>query len=144
MTYTGDVLIFIDPLDLEAKILFTNGQPEMTGGLETCVLLAVFGEDCAQNGMITDNTEKFDSTFPAVIRRANVNDETKNNGTEAIKKALKFLTDLKIAGAVDITGYIISASSIGWTIDIYSPEGKKNKYQLNWEKGRLTAGYKAS
>lgn len=141
MTYTGDVLISINTISNEAEITYQNGQPEMTGGFESCVLLAVFGKDCAQNGMIIDPAEKFDSTFWQVIDRANVNDETKNNGTKAIEKALKFMTDLNMASSVIVTGQIINTRSIGWAIDIYSPDGIRTKYALNWEQGKLTMGY---
>lgn len=142
MTYTGDVLLKYDSSTGEVDIAYKDGQPEMTDGLESCVILAVFGESNCQNGMTRNTSEKYESTFPQVVDRATVNETTKNNGTKAIEKALAFMVTEKIASNVVVNGYILSAYSIGWTIDIYAPTGT-TRYAINWEKGSLTMGYVA-
>lgn len=142
MTFDGDLLLDIDPTTMEWDITFTNGQPIMTSGLETCVLLAVFGGPNVQNGMIDDPAERFDSTFPDVIRRATVCDATRNDGIAAIEKALAFLTSEGIASAVRVSGEISSAYRIDWSIEIDAPSGAEGggKYAINWDKGSLTFG----
>ena len=89
MTTSGDVLIS-QSFDGDLDINFQNGQPGMTDGFETCVILAVFGEKCVLNSATSNPDEEFNSTFPAVIRRANVSDATRQNGEKAIEKALAF------------------------------------------------------
>jgi len=140
MTYTGDVLIKLDQSTGEYDIEWTNGQPTMTDGLETCVLLAIFGGPCILNGMTDDQGEKYISEFPAVIDRAKVNDTTRQNGISALERALAFLVRDNIASSVSVTGQIINAYAIGWAIDIAAPTGN-TRYSINWEKGSLTAGF---
>ena len=139
MTFTGYVLLgqtFSGDIDAT----YENGQPLMTDGFETCVLFAVFGEDCAMNGMTVNASEKFVSTYPSVIRRATVSDTTRENGRAAIEKALAFMVTEKMASSVTVTGVILSAYAIGWNIEIVAPNGV-TKYAINWEKGSLTAGF---
>ena len=141
MTYTGDPLIATN-FDGNNDIEYQNGQPVMTDGLETCVFLAIFGEDGPWNGMTSDASERMESDFPAVIRRANVSDDTREEGRVAIEKALAFLVDIKAASSVEVFGEILSARSIGWEIDIEAPTGNGGKFFVNWEKGSLTPGFK--
>ena len=143
MTFTGDVLLSYNQFTGEIDIEYSNGQPVMTDGFETCVMLAVFARPNVQNGMITDQSERFDSTFGEVIDRATVSDETRENGTKAIEKALAFMVSEKMASSVVVTGQILSASAIGWAIDIEAPTGT-TRYAINWEKGSLTFGYRAT
>ena len=121
---------------------YKNGQPKMTQGFETCLLLAIFGEDCTQNGMTTDTNEKFDSTFPEVIRRKNVSENVKKDGIKAIERALSFMVSERMASSVTVTGQIIGVHSIGWAIDVTAPDGTGRRYELNWINGGLTFGYR--
>jgi phage gp46-like protein len=139
MTYTGDALIKLNSATGEYDIEWTNGQPAMTDGLETCVLLAIFGGPGIHNGMTDDASEKYVSEFPAVIDRAKVNDDTRNNGTAALERALAFMVRENIASKITVTGQILSAYAIGWAVDISAPTGN-TRYSINWEKGTLTAG----
>jgi hypothetical protein len=140
MTTTGDVLIKYDSFTHEIDITYSNGQPAMTDGFETCVILAIFGKSNILNGMITDSDGKYISTFPDVVDRASVTDEVKNNGTKAIEKALAFLVSSGAASKISVAGYILSAYAIGWTIDIEAPT-KTVKYAINWKRGSLTFGF---
>jgi len=142
MTYTGDVLLTYDPLTNECDIVYENGHPLMTDGFETCVLLAIFGEGGPMNGMTDNPDERMNSAFPGVVKNARVNEETEVNGEKAIERALAFLVSSKAASSVTVTGQIISAYSIGWSVDIVAPTGK-TRFSINWEKGTLTAkGYR--
>jgi len=139
MTYTGDVLLQqTDEGNVDAT--FENGQPLMTDGFETCVILAVFGEAGPQNGMTQNPAERFSSTFPEIIRHATVSDTTRQDGEKAIESALAFMVSEKIASSVTVAGVILSARAIGWYVEIVAPSGV-TRYAINWEKGSLTAGF---
>ncbi len=138
MTYTGDILIQqLDDGTFDIK--FENGQPDMTNGLETMSIMAVFGEDWWGNGLIINESEKMTSEFPEVIRRNVVTDKTKNDGTKAIEKATAFMVTEKIAKSVTVTGEIFSVFGIQWLIEIESITNETAKYFINWERGILTA-----
>ena len=139
MTYTGDIKIKqLD--DGTFDIEFVNGQPDMTYGLETMSIMAVFGQDWWGNDIVATESEKMNSTFPDVIKRNVVTDKTKNDGTEAIKKSTAFMVKEKIAKKITVTGEIFSAFGIMWTIEFEALTNKTLKYFINWERGELTAG----
>lgn len=140
MTYTGDILIKeLD--DGTIDWFFENGQPLMTNGLETMSILAVFGQDWWGNDIVRTESEKMKSTFPDVIKRNVVTDKTKNDGTEAIKKATKFMVTEKIAKSVEVTGEIFSTNGIRWLIVIEAITDETIKYFINWEHGSLTSSF---
>ena len=134
MTYTGDLLLYLNSQG-DWDITYENGQPYMTDGFDTCVLLAVFADpDTWQNEIADSESEKYTSEFPSVISNATVNNKTVNDGVQAIKKALKFLLTENIAKQVTVTGSILTVYSISWVINIDRFEGSR-KYQINWNKG---------
>lgn len=143
MTYESDILIQYDSSTGEFDINFANGQPDMTAGFETAVLLAIFVPSTTwHNATAATKDEKYVSTFPDVIANGRVDEQTKNNGIEAIKLALKFLVDSKAASRVDVSASILSVYAIGWAVDIYAPEpGTVTRYRMNWERGSLTAKF---
>ena len=139
-TFTGDILVKqLD--DGTFDIEFINGQPDMTDGLETMSIFATFGEDYFGNDLTSNEAEKMKSEFPAVIRRAVVNDKTKNDGTAAIEKANAVFVTEKIAKSITATGEIINAFTIYWTVEIVSLIDETSKYFINWQKGSLTVGF---
>lgn len=140
--YDGDVLLLVDHTTGEIDMEYKNGQPKMTQGFETCLLLSIFGEDCALNGMTTDTTEKFTSTFPEVIRRKRVSESVKNDGIKAIERSLAYMVQERMASNVSVTGTILGVHAIGWGIDITAPDGTGRRYELNWINGGLTFGYR--
>ena len=139
--YNGDVLIQMNPDTLELDMVYKNGQPEMTQGFETCLLLAIFGEDCVQNGMTTDTSEKFTSTFPEVTSRKTVSENVKNDGIKAIERATAFMVTERMASSITVTGAIVGVHAIAWYIDVVSPDGNGRRYELNWINGNITFGY---
>ena len=140
--YDGDVLLTVDQTTGEIDMQYKNGQPKMTRGLETCLLLSIFGEDCALNGMTTDTNEKFTSTFPEVIRRKRVSESVKNDGIKAIERSLAYMVQERMASNVSVTGTILGVHAIGWGIEITAPDGTGRRYELNWINGGLTFGYR--
>ena len=140
--YDGDVLITYSRDTEQYDVQYKNGQPKMTQGFETCLLLSIFGEDCALNGMTTDTNEKFTSTFPEVLRRGYVSETVRNDGIKAIERALAYMTAERMASNVLVTGTILGVHAIGWGIEITAPDGTGRKYELNWINGGLTFGYR--
>ena len=136
--YTGDILIRDNDYK-NSDMYWINGQPVMTNGLETYVILAVFGEDYWGNSLDIQDSEKMRSEFPGVVARNVVNDKTKNDGIKALEKALAPAIKEKIAKSIKVIGEIQSAYRIAWQIDIEAITDKSIKYYINWEKGTLTA-----
>ncbi|PKL40742.1 MAG: hypothetical protein CVV44_03810 [Spirochaetae bacterium HGW-Spirochaetae-1] len=115
-------------------VIFTNGQPEMTQGFDSAVLLAVFGDkNTWQNLIAKTEAEKFISDFPAVIERGVVTEKTKNDGVQALRRALQFLTDVKAAKSVTVTGQILSVYGIMWEIKIERPDGGTSRYRATYD-----------
>lgn len=133
-TYTGDwALSLNDDGDWDGN--YVNGQPCMTDGFDTCVLLAVFGEpNFWQNALTTKPEEKYISEFPSIIDRANITDDTVRNGIAALEKALQFMVDISAAESVTVTGGVLSVYGLYWTIEI-DKGGITSSYTVNWEKG---------
>lgn len=133
-TYTGDLLIQFDSTT-DWDLLWQNGQPCMTDGFETAVMLSVFGEpDFWQNGITNNPSEKYISGFPDVVKQANVNQKTLNDGTEAIKRSLQWMISDSICESIDVSGEFLNVYSIGWNIDIIKG-GVTSRYEINWNKG---------
>ena len=139
MTYTGDILL--QETNGEIDALWENGQPAMTDGFETAVLLAVFGDrNTWQNALADSDEEKYVSRFTEVIRNANVSEKTKKDGTEALKVALAFLVSSRAASKVTVTGKILSVYAVGWYVEIVRPDGTANsRYEVNWQRGEEAA-----
>ena len=136
-TYTGDLKLILDE-NGDYDLNYINGQPEMTDGFDTKVMLAIFGEpDFWQNDLTNDPAEQYISEFPDLIKDANVSDKTLKDGIEAIKKALQFMKDKGEAQSIEVTGEFINVYGIGWPIVIERPE-KTNRYAINWEKSILS------
>lgn len=138
MNYTGDLEIK-ENTDGDFDLCFTNGQPCMTDGLDTYVILAVFGEDYWGNATEKSESGKMKSEFPNVIRRNVATDKTKNDGCKAIEKALSPAITEKIARRISVTGELINANAIGWIIKIEGIDNREYKYFINWQKGATTA-----
>ena len=142
-TYTGDLLLLLNE-DGDWDINYINGQPEMTDGFDTEVMLAIFGEpDFWQNDLTNDPAEKYISEFPALIKNAKVTDQTLKDGIEAIKKALQFMIDKGEADNVDVMGDFISVYGIGWVIEISRPT-TETRFNINWDKGVISVAAQAA
>ena len=142
-TYTGDLLLLLDE-NGDWDINYINGQPEMTDGFDTEVMLAVFGElDFWQNDLTNDPAEQYISEFPALIKKANVSDKTLKDGIEALKKALSFMVDKDEAQSIEVTGEFLNVYGIGWIIKISRPTAE-TRYNINWQKGVIAVTAQAA
>lgn len=134
ISYSGDLLLGLN-FDEDWDINFENGQPSMTDGFETAVLLACFGEsDFWQNDLTNIPAEKYISEFPAVIVDGRVNVETLKNGISALKQSLKWITDIGAAELVTVDGGVLNVYALYWTVEIFKGENV-GRFQINWEKG---------
>lgn len=142
-TYTGDVLILLDE-NGDWDINYINGQPEMTDGFDTEVMLAIFGEsDFWQNDLTDDPAEQYISKFPELIKDAKVTDKTLKDGIEALKKALSFMVDKSEAQSIEVTGEFISVYGIGWIVEISRPTAE-TRFNINWDKGVIAISAQAA
>jgi len=142
-TYTGDLLLLLDE-NGDWDINYINGQPEMTDGFDTEVMLAVFGElDFWQNDLTNDPAEQYISEFPALIKKANISDKTLKDGIEALKKALSFMVDKDEAQSIEVTGEFLNVYGIGWIIKISRPTAE-TRYNINWQKGVIAVTAQAA
>ncbi|KKK78168.1 hypothetical protein LCGC14_2846270 [marine sediment metagenome] len=142
-TYTGDLLLLLND-DGDWDINYINGQPEMTDGFDTEVMLAIFGEpDFWQNDLTNDPAEQFISEFPDLIKDANVSDKTLLDGIEALKAALQFMIDKGEAQNINVTGEFISVYGIGWIIEISRPTAE-TRFNINWDKGVIAVSAQAA
>lgn len=136
MIFTGDILLLENDGDIDA--LWSNGQPHMTNGFDTAVLIAIFGDHRTwQNAIVDTDEERIISTFPDIIARAIVSESVKNDGIEALRRALAFLVSSNAASRVDVMGSILSVRAIGWAISIIAPTGRESRYRINWEEGMV-------
>ena len=136
-TYTGDLLISLNA-DGDWDLNYVTGQPCMTDGFDTAVMLAVFGEpDFWQNDLTNNPNEKYISDFPEVMKNGKVNDTTIKNGIEAIKRSMKFMIASGAASEVNVTGGVLSVFGLYWIIE--TVRGNiKSKYTINWDKSLLS------
>lgn len=133
-TYTGDVLLQMNE-NGDWDLYYSNGQPCMTDGFETEVLLAVFVEpDTWQNALTNDPAEQYISEFPSVIKNGRVDNDTINDGIAAIKRALQYKIDNGSADTIDVTGSALSIFAIEWEI-IITRGSEENRFDINWQKG---------
>lgn len=132
-SFTGDLIIAINS-DGDWDLNYINGQPCMTDGFDTAVLLSIFGEPTTwQNGLTNNPSEQYISEFPDLIKRANVSDATIKDGVQAIKRALEWMKTDGIAQTIEVTGEATSVYTIIWTIDI--DRGTiDNRYNINWDR----------
>lgn len=138
-TFTGDPTISING-ELDYDLNYENGQPDMTDGFDNAVNLAVFGEpDFWQNGITDDPNEKYISEFPKVIKNGSVDNDTINDGIQALNNALKFMITIKACEEINITGGALSVYGLFWVIEIVKG-GISGKYTINWNRGIISMG----
>jgi phage gp46-like protein len=135
-TYTGDVLLTINS-DGDWDMSYINGQPEMTDGFDTAMILSIFADpDFWQNDLTNDPAEQYISEFPAVIDNGRVDSTTLKDGKAAIEKALAWMVDIDAAESVEVIGEVLNVFGLAWEITI-TRGGIESRYTINWEKSKL-------
>ncbi len=116
-------------------IVFSNGQPDTTSGFDTCVFLAVYGDkNTWQNAIARNESEKIISDFPQIIAQGTVSEKTKNDGVQALQKALKFLKDIKAVKEISVTGRITNVYMIEWEVEMIRNNNESEQYSLRMNK----------
>ena len=81
-----------------AKMKFINGQPVMDQGLVNAVLISLFSRrGYWGNSLITEESKKIGSDVEKTALEPIVNIQSINNMTDAIDKALSWMTDTKLS-----------------------------------------------
>lgn len=142
--YQGDVLLF-NTVD-GGEINMVDGQPEMTGGLETAVYLSLFGgneEDDGRPGNSKTwhgNVEEEDPSKRYVSETQNLLlglPATSGNllkVEDAAKRDLVWLLNEKIASNVSVFASIPGVDKINISVTI-TAEGKESSFNFtqNWQ-----------
>lgn len=134
--YAGDPAVTITPDG--AKMKFINGQPVVDQGLENAVLISLFTR-CGYwgNSFISEESKKIGSDVEVTVLELIVSIQSVNNMTDAIDRALKWMTDTKLSQNNEITVTNPSSNNLRATIKI-TPPGRDSqtllflKNGLNW------------
>lgn len=134
--YAGDPAVTITPDG--AKMKFINGQPVMDQGLENAVLISLFTKKGYWgNALITEESKKIGSDVEVTALEPIVSIQSVNNMTDAIDRALKWMTDTKLSQENEITVTNPSSNNLKATIKI-TPPGRDSqtllflKNGINW------------
>ena len=121
-----------------AKMKFINGQPVMDSGLHNAVLISLFTKKGYWgNALITEESKKIGSDVEVTALEPIVSIQSINNMTDAIDKALSWMTDTKLSQENDITVTNPSSNNLRATIKI-TPPGRDSqtllflKNGINW------------
>lgn len=121
-----------------AKMKFINGQPVMDQGLENAVLISLFTKKGYWgNALITEESRKIGSDVEITALDPIVSIQSINNMTDAIDKALAWMTDTKLSQENEITVTNPTSNNLRATIKI-TPPGRDSqtllflKNGLNW------------
>ena len=134
--YAGDPAVTITPDG--AKMKFINGQPVVDQGLENAVLISLFTRrGYWGNSLISEESKKIGSDVEVTALEPIVSIQSVNNMTDAIDRALKWMTDTKLSQNNEITVTNPSSNNLRATIKI-TPPGRDSqtllflKNGLNW------------
>lgn len=134
--FQGDIAVKIT--EDGAKMKFINGQPVMDQGLENAVLISIFTKKGYWgNTLINEESKKIGSDVEKTALEPIVSIQSVNNMTDAIDKALSWMTDTKLSQDNDITVINPSSNNLRATIKI-TPPGRDSqtllflKNGLNW------------
>ena len=134
--FQGDPAVTITPDG--AKMKFINGQPVVDQGLENAVLISLFTRrGYWGNSLISEESKKIGSDVEVTALEPIVSIQSVNNMTDAIDRALKWMTDTKLSQNNEITVTNPSSNNLRATIKI-TPPGRDSqtllflKNGLNW------------
>lgn len=134
--FAGDPAVTITPDG--AKMKFINGEPVKDQGLENAVLISLFTKrGYWGNSLISEESKKIGSDVEVTALEPIVSIQSVNNMTDAIDRALKWMTDTKLSKDNEITVTNPSSNNLRATIKI-TPPGRDSqtllflKNGLNW------------
>ena len=128
--FDGDVKINMTPDGGQLNI--ENGQPEMTGGLENYLLIALLSSDYYGND-IAEDPEKLEEGLDKYFQEP-VTNATRNNIIKDTDRLLAPMITEGLAKSVTPSAFIQSTQNIILTIDIEQPDKSviTKKFDLNW------------
>jgi phage gp46-like protein len=134
--FQGDIAVKIT--ESGAKMKFINGQPVTDQGLENAVLISLFTKrGYWGNSLISEESKKIGSDVEVTALEPIVSIQSVNNMTDAIDKALSWMTDTKLSQENEITVTNPSSNNLRATIKI-TPPGRDSqtllflKNGINW------------
>lgn len=134
--YAGDIAVKIT--ESGAKMKFINGQPVMDQGLENSVIISLFTKEGYWGNILeSEQSKKIGSKVEKQALEPIVNLQSVNDMTDAIDKALSWMTESKLAQSYDIEVLNPSSNNIKAAIKIYPPGRDSQtllflKNGLNW------------
>jgi phage gp46-like protein len=131
--FQGDIAVKITPDG--AKMRFINGEPVKDQGLENAVLISLFTKkEYWGNALITEESKKIGSDVETTALEPIVSIQSINNMTDAIDKALSWMTDTKLSQDNDVTVTNPSSNNLRATIKI-TPPGRDSQTLLFLKNG---------
>lgn len=134
--FQGDIAVKIS--EDGAKMRFINGEPVKDHGLENAVLISLFTRrGYWGNALITEESKKIGSDVEKTALEPIVSIQSVNNMTDAIDKALSWMTDTKLSQENEINVTNPNSNNLRATIKI-TPPGRDSqtllflKNGLNW------------
>jgi phage gp46-like protein len=136
MNLDGDVLLKTsDTGDIDINI--SNGQPEMTTGLENASFLSIFSNDWWGNAVTDDDDEKFDSEFELVLSK-NLSNFTRLEAQDRALDALKWMETSGIVKKINIEAKILSLNNLSILINFEQPDSSSSTiFGINWNEMRV-------
>jgi phage gp46-like protein len=120
--WDGDPRIGIEPNG--AEIYYVGGQPIMDRGLENAAILSLFtDEDWAGNALLTGANEKIGSRFEKQATEEAITLTTLDRLAETGRRALAWMIEARIAGAVSVTITNPTGRQLEAEIVISPPDG---------------------
>lgn len=117
--------------DIELK---PNGDPKLTGGLDTAVYLSLFTPPWWGNS-ISSQAERYTSTIPELYGQPLTN-QTRLSVIAAARDSLQWLLDEGIAGEIEIEAEIPKAGNLYVSVTIHETGREAETtlaYGVNWD-----------
>jgi phage gp46-like protein len=136
----GDFKMFIDENGFDIKV--EGGEPKMTGGLTTEILIYLFcklKKDGSINywyDSISNDLSLTGSTFYTVFNEPNT-EENRNKIPGKVSRALKPMIDAGKIERVETIFETVNPEFIIIQISIFEPEETSLRFKLNWDQQKI-------
>lgn len=135
----GDFKLFVG--DLAAEIEVTNGEPTMTGGFTSAVLISLFTEINIDGSVawwadsVSTDSALTGGRFFTIFTAKNTNDNL-NQLHDFALESLQWLIDDGIAKAITFSFVRLTNKLVSITITITQPDNTETnvRFNINWEK----------
>lgn len=123
--------LYLIPTSSGGDITITDGQPQMTSGIETAVYLSLFTAGYWGNAI---SDEQYASEMEDLFARPLTN-QTRLAVMDEAKRLLAWMVENGIAQEIEVRAEIPSVGVLHLAITIHEPGGAEETiaYALNWE-----------